>query len=227
MQNLDHIQIGNDWDKILKNEFKKEYFFKLVEFLKEEYSNATIYPKIDDIFQAFELTSYSNTKIVIVGQDPYHGENQAHGLSFSVKTEKLPPSLKNIYKAINQDIGLPIPTSGDLTPWAKQGVLMINSVLTVRKSTPNSHKNKGWERFTDNVILSLNEKQNPVVFMLWGNYAKSKTSLITNPNHLILESVHPSPFSARKGFFECKHFSKANLFLEEHDLKSIDWRIKK
>ena len=219
--------IGNDWDIVLKDEFEKDYFKKLIEFIKKEYYEKTIYPKQTEIFKAFKNTSYENTKVVILGQDPYHGENQAEGLSFSVKEGvKMPPSLKNIFKELNDDLGCEIPTHGSLVKWSEEGVLLLNTVLTVEKDKAASHKNLGWEIFTDEVIRKLNEKNTPIVFILWGNFAKSKKSLITNRIHYVIESNHPSPFSAHKGFFGSKPFSKTNNFLIKNGLKPIDWQIK-
>lgn len=218
--------LKNDWNEILKNEFKKEYYLKLREFLKVEYQTQTIYPNMHDIFNALHYTPYHNVKVVILGQDPYHGANQAHGLSFSVQHGiKPPPSLINIYKEIYEDLGFKIPSHGYLKSWADEGVLMLNTVLTVREKTPNSHKNKGWEFFTDKVISCVNEKNTPVVFILWGKNAQEKENLITNPIHKIFKSAHPSPFSANKGFLGSKVFSKTNNFLKEHNLKTINWEI--
>lgn len=220
------VKFGNDWDEILKGEFEKEYYLKLRAFLKEEYQNQVIYPPMNDIFNSLKTTAYSDIKIVILGQDPYHEPNQAHGLSFSVKKGVTPPpSLKNIYKEINQELGIPVPNHGELTKWAKQGVLLLNTVLTVRQGQANSHKNKGWEIFTDTVIRKINEREKPVVFLLWGGNAKQKTALITNPHHKILTSVHPSPLSAYGGFFGCGHFKSANEFLESIGDTPIDWSI--
>ena len=220
------VKFGNDWDEVLKGEFEKEYYLKLREFLKVEYSSQVIYPPMNDIFNSLKTTAYSDIKIVILGQDPYHEPNQAHGLSFSVKKGVVPPpSLKNIYKEINSELGIPIPNHGELTGWAKQGVLLLNTVLTVRQGQANSHKNKGWEIFTDTVIKKINEREKPVVFLLWGGNAKQKTALITNSQHKILTSVHPSPLSAYRGFFGCKHFSKANEFLKKNGKEPIDWKL--
>ena len=219
--------LGNDWDIILKDELEKDYFKKLIEFIKKEYKEKTIYPKETEIFKAFRNTSYKDTKVVILGQDPYHGENEAEGLSFSVKIGvRKPPSLKNIFKELNDDLGCTIPEHGSLVKWSEEGVLLLNTVLTVEKDKPASHKDLGWEKFTDEVIRKLNEKNTPVVFILWGNFAKSKKSLITNKIHYIIESAHPSPFSARTGFFGSRPFSKANNFLIKNNLKPIDWQIK-
>ena len=220
------IKIGNDWDNILADEFQKEYFLNLENFLENEYSNQTIYPKKSDIFNALKLTSFENTKVVIIGQDPYHGAGQAHGLSFSVlEGITPPPSLKNIFKELNADVGKEITKNGDLTYLAKQGVLLLNAVLTVREASPASHKNKGWEKFTDRVILELNQKETPVVFLLWGDYAKKKAEIITNPIHKKLISVHPSPLSAYNGFYGGKYFSRANDFLVEHGEEAVDWQL--
>ena len=220
------VLIGNEWDNIIGAEFDKEYYKKLRLFLKKEYASHTIYPNMYDIFNALKDTSYNDVKAVIIGQDPYHGAGQAHGLCFSVKKGIVPPpSLKNIYKELNSDIGMPIPSHGELTKWAKQGVLLLNNVLTVREGCPNSHKGKGWETFTDRVINELNNKTTPVVFLLWGANAQTKAQLITNPIHKKLITVHPSPLSASRGFLGCRHFSKANTLLEEARLTPIDWTI--
>lgn len=219
--------LGNDWDLILHDEINKDYFKKLMILVKDLYNTKTIYPKQTDLFKAFRNTSYKDTKVVILGQDPYHGENQAEGLSFSVKDGiKQPPSLQNIFKELHNDLGYDIPTTGSLVKWSNEGVLLLNTVLTVEKDKPASHKDLGWEHFTDAVIKSLNEKETPVVFILWGNFARSKKNLITNKNHLILEAAHPSPFSAHNGFFGSKPFSKTNTFLIKNNLKPIDWKIK-
>ena len=218
--------IGNQWDHYLENEYKKEYFQKLLDFIKEEYKNKTIYPKQNEVFNAFRYTDYQDIKVVILGQDPYHGINQAEGLSFSVKDEVLkPPSLKNIFKELESDLGIPFPEHNSLKPWAKQGVMLLNAVLTVEEHKPTSHKDQGWEIFTDAVIKKLNERDKPIVFILWGAYARSKKNYITNPIHLVIESAHPSPFSARNGFFGSKPFSKTNEFLKKNGIKEIDWRI--
>ncbi len=218
--------IGNKWDILLKEEYQKEYFRELIEFIKKEYKNKTIYPKQNEIFNAFRYTDFDNCKVVILGQDPYHGPEQAEGLSFSVKNEVLkPPSLQNIFKELKSDLGIQIPVCNSLKPWAYQGVLLLNSVLTVEEHKPTSHKDKGWEVFTDNVIKIINQKETPVVFILWGAYARNKKNLITNPKHLIIESAHPSPFSARNGFFGSKPFSRTNDFLKKNNIKEIDWRI--
>lgn len=218
--------LKNNWNNVLDGEFDKEYYKKLREFLINEYKTKTIYPNMYDIFNALNFTDYNDVKVVILGQDPYHGPNQAHGLSFSVRTGvTTPPSLKNIYKELNSDLGCYIPNNGYLKKWADQGVLLLNTVLTVRAGEANSHKNKGWETFTDNVISKLNDREKPIVFILWGNNAISKKKLITNPNHFIIQSVHPSPLSASRGFFGSKPFSKANEFLKSIGEKEIDWQI--
>ena len=218
--------IGNDWDEKLSIVWNSPGFHKFWHIIEHEYQTKTIYPTQNNIFNALKLTSYSNTKVVIVGQDPYHGENQAHGLSFSVqKGITLPPSLKNIYKEIYDDLGIEEPNCGDLTKWAKEGVLLLNSSLTVIKDMPNSHKDIGWSNLTDYIIKVLNQKEEPVVFILWGNFAKSKKQFITNKKHLILESTHPSPFSASSGFFGSHPFSKTNAFLDAHGLEPINWQL--
>ena len=215
--------VNKDWDLILANEFKAPYFRELGVFVKNEYQHQIIYPEYKDIFNAFRYTDYNDVKVVILGQDPYHGEHEAHGLSFSVKAGvAMPPSLRNIFQELYQDIGVRR-TQTDLTDWAKQGVLLLNSIMTVVKDHPLSHKNKGWEIFTDNVIRKLGEREKPMVFVLWGSYARSKKKLIKNPKHLILESVHPSPLSANRGFFGSKPFSKINQFLEKNGEKTIEW----
>jgi uracil-DNA glycosylase len=214
------------WKELLSDEFQKEYFLKLKSFLADEYKTKRIYPDTNDIFNALRYTAYEDVKVVILGQDPYHGYGQAHGLCFSVKKGVTPPpSLKNIFKELQSDIGCTIPNHGELTSWANQGVLLLNTVLTVREGQPNSHKNKGWEIFTDEIIKLLNEREKPMVFLLWGANARSKKKLITNPNHLILETVHPSPLSAYNGFFGCKHFSTANKFLSDHGETPINWQL--
>jgi len=219
--------LGNDWDEVLKDEIDKDYFQELLSFIKEEYKNKTIYPKQTEIFKAFRNTSYKDTKVVILGQDPYHGENEAEGLSFSVKVGvRKPPSLQNIFKELHDDLGCSIPEHGSLVKWSEEGVLLLNTVLTVEKDKAASHKDIGWEIFTDSVIKKLNEKKEPIVFILWGSFARSKKSLITNKIHYIIESPHPSPFSAYTGFFGSKPFSKTNKFLESKGLKPIDWQIK-
>ena len=220
------VKFNNEWDEILKGEFTKDYYIKLHNFLKEEYIRYNIYPGMYDIFNSLKYTSYSDIKAVILGQDPYHGAGQAHGLCFSVKEGVTPPpSLKNIFKELNSDLGLQQPQSGELTKWTKEGVLLMNTVLTVREGEPNSHKGKGWEIFTDNVISILNQREKPIVFLLWGANARSKTGLITNPQHKILECAHPSPLSAYNGFFGCRHFSETNEFLLKMGMDQIDWSL--
>ncbi len=220
------VSFNNDWDNILKDEFEKPYYRELRSFLKSEYSSYTIYPDMYDIFNALKYTSFSDTKVVIIGQDPYHEPNQAHGLCFSVKKgNPPPPSLVNIYKELHNDTGFTIPNHGELTHWAKQGVLLLNTVLTVRKGIANSHKGKGWEKFTDRIITELNKKETPVIFLLWGANARKKAELITNKIHYKLETVHPSPLSAYGGFFGCKHFSKANELLIGSEQKPINWEL--
>lgn len=220
------VNIGNEWDELLKDEFKKEYYLKLREFLKNEYRTYQVYPNMYDIFNALKFTSYSDVKAVIIGQDPYHGQGQAHGLCFSVqKGVAIPPSLQNMYKELYADLGISPANHGYLKKWADNGVLMMNAVLTVREGQANSHRNMGWEIFTDKVIELLNNREQPIVFILWGNNAKQKTKLITNPKHLILQAAHPSPLSAFNGFFGCKHFSKTNEFLKNNGMSPIDWRI--
>lgn len=220
--------IGNDWDNVLSVIWNSDGFKKFMGVINHEYEIKTIYPLKENIFAALKLTPYSNVKVVIVGQDPYHGEGEAHGLSFSVQDPTpLPPSLKNIYKELNDDLGITPAKSGDLTKWAKEGVLLLNSTLTVVKDNANSHSKIGWQNFTDYVIKVLNNKSEPVVFILWGNFARSKKVFITNPKHLVIESAHPSPFSARSGFFGSKPFSKTNEFLKKNNIEPIDWDIKK
>ena len=218
------VDIGNDWDGLLADEFKKDYYLSLRAFLKEEYFSRPIYPNMHDIFNALKYTAYAQTRVVILGQDPYHGRGQAHGLCFSVKDGvPHPPSLQNIFKELKAELGIEPPKSGELTGWAKQGVLLLNTTLTVRESSPQSHKGRGWEILTDRIISIINEKSEPVVFMLWGGNARAKKSLITNKNHLILECAHPSPLSAWNGFFGCNHFTAANDFLTSKGLNEIDW----
>lgn len=220
------VKFGNDWDNILKDEFEKDYYLKLRQFLKAEYSSKKIYPPMNDIFSSLKASSFEDTKVVIIGQDPYHGFGQAHGMCFSVKKGvEPPPSLKNIFKELESDVGFKFTGHGELTKWAEQGVLLLNTVLTVREASPNSHKGKGWEEFTDRVILELNKKESPIVFLLWGANAKNKARLITNPIHIKLETVHPSPLSAYGGFFGCKHFSKCNEILSKSGQSPIDWQI--
>ena len=221
------ITFNNEWDDILKGEFEKEYYINLRNFLKKEYSEYNIFPDMYNIFNSLKYTSYSDVKAVIIGQDPYHGIGQAHGLCFSVKEGvPLPPSLQNIFKELYNDLGITPPKDGTLTKWAGEGVLLMNAVLTVREGQPNSHKGMGWETFTDTVISKLNEREKPMVFILWGANARSKKYLITNTNHLILESAHPSPLSAYNGFFGCRHFSKANEFLKANGMGEINWNLK-
>ena len=220
--------IGNDWDEVLKVIWNSEGFKKFYHIIENEYNTKTIYPPKDHIFNALKLTPYKNVKVVIVGQDPYHGEGEAMGLSFSVNKDiKIPPSLQNIYKELHDDLNIPIHQDGDLTKWAKEGVLLLNAVLTVEKDKPASHRNLGWEPLTDYIIKELNQKDEPVVFILWGNFAKEKAKYITNPNHYIITSPHPSPFSARTGFFGSKPFSKTNNYLIEKNIKPIDWDLNK
>jgi len=221
------VQFNNSWDILLKDEFQKPYYLNLRKFLVQEYKTQTIYPHMNDIFNALKYTDYKHVKVVILGQDPYHQPNQAHGLCFSVKKGvNPPPSLQNMYKEIHAEYGYPIPDHGELTYWAEQGVLMLNTVLTVRESQPNSHKGMGWEIFTDDIINLLNQRPTPMVFLLWGANARAKTKLITNPAHLVLTSAHPSPLSAYNGFFGNNHFKKANEFLKQNGMKEIDWQIK-
>ena len=215
--------IGNDWDKILSEEYNKEYFIKIMATIKDEYKNKIIFPSYERIFYSFKATPYKNIKVVILGQDPYHGEGEANGLCFSVNRGiKTPPSLKNIYKELYNDLGI-VRDDTDLSDWAKSGVLLLNSVLTVEKDKPASHKFIGWEEFTDNVIKKINEKEEPVVFILWGNFAKTKIKYITNPKHLVISSSHPSPFSVNKGFLGSKPFSTTNKFLTDNNMKEIKW----
>lgn len=218
--------ITEKWDKILEEEYKKEYFIKLLKTLQIEYRTKTIFPPKHDVFRAMRLTDYDNIKVVILGQDPYHGEGEAEGLSFSVRNGiRKPPSLKNIFKELEDDLGYKEPQSGSLVKWAKEGVLLLNSLLTVEKDKPLSHKKLGWERFTDEIIKKINEKETPVVFILWGAYAKSKKNYITNKNHYIIESTHPSPFSARNGFFGSKPFSKTNKFLISKKISPVNFKL--
>ena len=218
--------IGNDWDFALSEEFKKDYFLKIQDFIDEEYSSKTIYPPYDEIFNAFKLTPLSNVKVVILGQDPYHEAGQAHGLAFSTPEGRpIPRSLKNIFKEINAEYDYPIPTSGCLEKWAEQGVFLLNTVLTVEDGNANSHSKCGWQTFTDNVIRILNRQDQPIVFLLWGKQAEKKKELITNENHLVLITSHPSPFSARRGFLGCNHFKLANGYLKDNKIKEIDWKL--
>lgn len=214
---------NNYWDAVLKEEYEKNYFKNIAMFINKEYKEKIVYPPKRDILRALKLTDYNDVKVVILGQDPYHGENEANGLSFSVNEGiKLPPSLKNIYKELYDDLGI-TKTTGDLTSWANQGVLLLNSVLTVLKDTPTSHSKIGWQEYTDAIIRKLNEREKTIVFILWGNYARSKKNLITNKRHYIIESPHPSPFSANSGFFGSRPFSKANEFLKKNNIKEIEW----
>lgn len=218
--------IGNDWDIYLKDEYNKDYFKNLIAFVNKEYKEKTIYPPKNEIFNALRHTTYKNVKVVILGQDPYHGYHQAEGLSFSVKNGiKKPPSLQNIFKELNNDLGIPLPKTSSLIPWADQGVLLLNAVLTVEENKAASHKDKGWEIFTDKIIELLNRKEQPIVFILWGSFARNKKKLITNNNHYIIESAHPSPLSAYNGFFGSKPFSKTNNFLISKGLEPINWQI--
>lgn len=219
-------EFNNDWDDLLKDEFEKEYYLNLRKFLINEYKTQKIHPSMYDIFNALKFTPYKDVKVVILGQDPYHGPNQAHGFSFSVKPGvQTPPSLRNMFKELNSDLGCFIPNNGFLEAWAKQGILLLNTVLTVREGQANSHKGKGWEIFTDRIIELLNKREEPIVFILWGRNAISKEALITNPIHKIIKSVHPSPLSATRGFFGSKPFSKTNDFLISINKEPIDWQI--
>ncbi len=219
------IKIGNSWDDILEEEVNKEYFTNIIKIIREERTLYKVFPEESNIFNAFRLTDYKDVKVVILGQDPYHGFGQANGLAFSVQRDiKIPPSLKNIYLELESDLGISTPKHGDLSSWAEAGILLLNTALTVRESTPNSHSKIGWSIFTDKVIKILNNHDKPIVFLLWGNNARMKKSLITNNKHLILEAPHPSPFSVHKGFFGCKHFSKANDFLSKHN-RALNWNV--
>ena len=219
--------IQNDWLQAVGGEFRKPYYKELYDFVKEEYSTRVIYPPADDIFNALHLTPLKEVKVVILGQDPYHNEHQAHGLSFSVLPDQreIPPSLRNIYKELHDDLGCYIPDNGYLEKWARQGVLMLNTVLTVRAHQANSHQGHGWEQFTDAILEAVNQEDRPIVYLLWGRPAQSKIPMLTNPKHLILKAPHPSPLSAYRGFFGCRHFSQANAFLESHGAAPIDWQI--
>lgn len=220
------VRLGNDWDKIIGGEFEKDYYLTLRAFLKSEYSNCRVYPNMYDLFSAFKVTPYEKTKVVILGQDPYHEPNQAHGMSFSVKPGvAIPPSLLNMYKELQDEYGCFIPNNGYLMPWAQQGVLLLNAVLTVREGQANSHAGKGWEIFTDNVISALNRRTDPVIFLLWGNYARKKKDLIDTSRHFVLEAPHPSPLSANRGFMGCGHFKRANEILISLVKTPIDWQI--
>ena len=218
--------IDNDWLPAIEQEFKKPYYKELYKFVKNEYDTNVIYPPADDVFNAFHLTPLSEVKVLILGQDPYHEPNQAHGLSFSVKPgEKTPPSLVNIYKELQDDLGCKIPNNGYLVKWASQGVLLLNTVLTVRAHQAFSHQKMGWENFTDAIIEAVNREDRPIVYMLWGSPAQQKIPMLTNPKHLVLKAPHPSPLSAYRGFFGCKHFSQCNDFLVKNGIEPIDWQI--
>ena len=220
------VEIGNDWDEILKDEWTKDYYLNLRKNLINEYKKYTVYPNMFDIFNALKKVSYEDCKVVILGQDPYHGKGQAHGFSFSVKKGvKIPPSLLNVYKELRDDLGLYIPDNGNLEKWADQGVLLLNSTLTVRAGSPNSHKDLGWSILTDEIIKKLNKREKPIVFILWGRFAQSKEIFLTNPNHLIIKSSHPSPFAAHRGFFGSRPFSRTNDFLLKNNMSPIDWQI--
>lgn len=220
------VTIGNEWDALLQDEFSKDYYQHLRAFLTEEYKSGPVYPPKEDLFNALKYTSYSDVKLVILGQDPYHGPGQAHGMCFSVRPGvPIPPSLQNIFQELHDDIGIFPPKTGYLVPWAREGVLLLNTVLTVREGQPNSHKNQGWEQLTDRIITLLGEREQPIVFLLWGSNARKKKDLIHAPQHLILECAHPSPLSAHRGFFGCEHFSKANQFLYDHGIDPVDWNV--
>ena len=218
--------LSDEWQQALEEEFRKPYYKTLFEFVKEEYSKTAVYPPAEDIFNAMHLTPLSKVKVLILGQDPYHGDRQAHGLSFSVmpKTD-IPPSLQNIYQELHDDLGCTIPNNGYLKKWAEQGVLLLNTVLTVRAHQPNSHQGHGWEHFTDAIIQAVNAQDRPIVYMLWGKPAQSKIPMLKNPKHLILKAPHPSPLSPYRGFFGCKHFSQANAYLAENGQEVVDWQI--
>ena len=219
--------IDNVWLPVLEPEFRKPYYAQLYRFVRQEYHEHVVYPPSEDIFNAFHFTPLHEVKVLILGQDPYHGEHQAHGLCFSVEKSQpeIPPSLVNIYKELHDDLGCKIPNHGCLTKWADQGVLLLNTVLTVRAHQANSHQGRGWEQFTDAVIRAVNEQDRPIVYLLWGRPAQSKIPMLTNPKHLVLTAPHPSPLSAYRGFFGCRHFSKANEFLSEHGVEPVDWQI--
>lgn len=220
------VHIGNEWDELLADEFKKDYYLNLRQFLISEYNSRRIFPPMNDIFNALRYTSYSDVKAVIIGQDPYHEIGQAHGLCFSVREGvQPPPSLVNIFTEIKNELGIEPPKSGELTKWAKSGVLLLNAVLTVREGQANSHKGKGWEILTDRVIELLNEREQPLVFLLWGRNARDKARLITNRRHLVLQCAHPSPLSAYNGFFGCGHFKKANEFLAQNGIEPVNWQL--
>lgn len=220
------MHIGNEWDALLADEIRKDYYLRLREFLKQEYTTRRIYPPMQDIFNALRHTSYSDVRAVILGQDPYHGAGQAHGMCFSVKKgTPPPPSLQNIFKEIKAELGYEQPQHGELTAWADSGVLLLNTVLTVREGQANSHRGMGWEQFTDRIIQLLNDRAQPVVFLLWGGNARAKAKLVTNPQHLVLQCAHPSPLSAYNGFFGCGHFIKTNEFLVQHGMQPINWKL--
>lgn len=220
------VRFGNDWDEILRSELESDYFSQIIKQLNVEYRKYSCFPSPELVFNALRSTAYGDVRAVILGQDPYHGEGQAHGLCFSVRQGvDTPPSLQNIYKEIHADLGLPIPSHGELSDWTGQGVLLLNTILSVRAHAPMSHAGLGWQRFTDAVIARLNEREQPIVFLLWGSPARAKKALITNPKHLILEAPHPSPLSAHRGFLGCKHFSRCNEFLRAHGLSEINWQI--
>lgn len=221
------VKFGNDWDEVLRDQVQAPYFQNIIKQLNVEYRKTQCFPPPELVFNALRSTAYSQVRAVILGQDPYHGEGQAHGLCFSVRHGvDAPPSLQNIYKEIHADLGLPIPSHGELTDWTGQGVLLLNTILSVRAHAPMSHANLGWQTFTDAVIARLNEREQPIVFLLWGSPARAKKTLITNPRHLILEAPHPSPLSAHRGFFGCQHFSKCNAFLRQNGMREIDWEIR-
>ncbi len=220
------IKLNQDWDEVLAQEFEKPYFKDLWQKVESEYEKGKVYPAKENVFNALRYTAFQDVKVVLLGQDPYHGEGQAHGFAFSVQPKTpFPPSLLNIYKELNQDIGMPMPKTGCLIPWAEQGVFLLNTVLTVRDGEANSHKKIGWTNFTDAIISALNEREDPVIFMLWGANAKEKLPLITNSRHFVLSSAHPSPLSASRGFFGCRHFSKANIILERLGKTPVDWNL--
>ena len=221
------VKFGNDWDEVLRDQVQAPYFQNIIKQLNVEYRKTQCFPPPELVFNALRSTAYSQVRAVILGQDPYHGEGQAHGLCFSVRHGvDAPPSLQNIYKEIHADLGLPIPSHGELTDWTGQGVLLLNTILSVRAHAPMSHAALGWQTFTDAVIARLNEREQPIVFLLWGSPARAKKTLITNPRHLILEAPHPSPLSAHRGFFGCRHFSKCNAFLRQNGMREIDWEIR-
>ncbi len=220
------LKLGNDWDQFLAEQYSQKYFKQLRHFLRSEFKTEQVYPSAENVFLSLKLTEFKATKVVIIGQDPYHGKNQAHGLAFSVPPGvAIPPSLRNIFRELESDLSCFYPNNGYLVPWAKQGVLLLNTIFTVRAEQPRSHHGKGWEIFTDQIISLLNQKKTPLVFMLWGNDAKMKAKLITNPQHLILTSAHPSPLAASRGFFGCRHFSQANQKLLSHGMEAINWQI--